>query len=227
MAEDARRAEARGTRRGRGREGGAQVRGRGLREAVRGQGDRRGPRRRRRRGERRGRRSQAEAPRALGRRRWRIGRRQARLAAAGHRPEGERGEGRSGRGRRAHLRDRGDEDGERDHRPGGRNSGGARRGRGRLDLDRRHDRRHQVALFPLRLTAGRGWTDPMSVRHLTLAFAVLALLPATASAAEIYPSVSPTVLRGDGPWSITYKIEVDAGPAPERLLLSVDGSQTY
>ena len=41
----------------------------------------------------------------------------ARLAASGHGVQGGRREGRGGRGGRPDLRDRGDEDGERDHRP--------------------------------------------------------------------------------------------------------------
>jgi hypothetical protein len=67
----------------------------------------------------------------------------------------------------------------------------------------------------------------MSVRHLTLAFAVLALLPATASAAEIYPSVSPTVLRGPPPWHVDYAIEFDSGPAPEQVTFSVSGRNGF
>ena len=70
------------------------------------------------------------AARAQERRRRRRRRRHARLAAAGQRLEGARRAGRRGRGGRARLHHRGDEDGERDHRPQGRQdrrAGGLRR----------------------------------------------------------------------------------------------------
>ena len=79
---------------------------------------------RRRRRPARGRRARAQERR----RRWRR-RRHARLAAAGQRLEGARRAGRRGRGGRARLHHRGDEDGERDHRPQGRHDRRARRSR--------------------------------------------------------------------------------------------------
>ena len=82
--------------------------------------------------------------RGAGRGRRRPGR--DRLADPGHRAEGRGREGRRRRGGRAHLRRRGDEDGERDHGADRRQGRGAERLRGRLDRHRRHDRRHQVAL---------------------------------------------------------------------------------
>ena len=75
--------------------------------------------------------------------RWRRRRRHARLADPGHGPEG-RGRGRCRcRGGCVDLRYRGDEDGERDHRPQvGDDRRAADRGR-RLGRQRRHDRRDQ------------------------------------------------------------------------------------
>ena len=84
------------------------------------------------------------APRAQGGRRWRRRARRADLADPGHGAQGRGREGRSGRGGRARLRDRGDEDGERDHRAVVGHGRGAGRVRGRLDRDRRHHRRDQV-----------------------------------------------------------------------------------
>ena len=99
------------------------------------------PRMRPRRPRQRRRAGTAAAPRrARGRRRRR--RRHARLAAAGHDPPGRRGGRRRRRGGRADRRDRGDEDGERDHRPqGGHGRRAADLGR-RVGLGRRHARRH-------------------------------------------------------------------------------------
>ena len=122
-----------------GREGRARLRGRGLRPPLRRQGDRR-----RRGAQRSGAgHAQGSAPREEGQRRRRRARR-ADLTAPGHRAQGGRGAGRAGGGGRARLRDRGHEDGERDHRAERRHGRGARGGRGRRDLDRRQDRRHQV-----------------------------------------------------------------------------------
>ncbi len=84
------------------------------------------------------------AARAGRRRRWRWWRRHTRLAASGHGPQGRRRAGRAGGGGRAGMRDRGDEDGERDHRAqGGQGVRAAdrRRGVGRL---RRHARCDQL-----------------------------------------------------------------------------------
>ena len=93
-------------------------------------------------GGRRRRRAQARAARARQRRRRRR-RRHAHLADAGHRAQGRRRAGRRRGGGRADLRDRGHEDGERDHRPqGGDRRRAARRGR-RLGGLGRHARRHQ------------------------------------------------------------------------------------
>ena len=94
-----------------GRDGRAQVRGRGVRAQVRREGDRRADAQRGRAGQ------AGPAPRAQGGRRRGRRPRPARLAAPGHRAQGRRRAGRAGRGGRADLRDRGDEDGERDHRP--------------------------------------------------------------------------------------------------------------
>ena len=88
-------------------------------------GVRRERQRRRRRGRRRPRAPRRE--RALGRRRRRR-RRHAALAAAGQRAQGRGRAGRGRRGGRAGLHHRGDEDGERDHRPQG--------GHGRRAADR-------------------------------------------------------------------------------------------
>src|SRR5437588_3538447 len=62
---------------------------------------------------------------------------------------------------------------------------------------------------PMRVVAAAAWM---------LASLVFA---AQASAVEIYPSSSPDVLRGAGPWTITDTIEFDAGPAAEALDLNV------
>ncbi len=139
-------ARRRGRRcRGRGRaEGRARLRGRGLGQALRGQGDRRGGRGERRGAGRGGSGEAAEAARAGGGRRLRAPRSWSRRYRASVLKRRDR-EGRRGRGGGAHLRDRGDEDGERDHRAPVGEGRGARGGRGRRDLLRRHDRRHQVA----------------------------------------------------------------------------------
>jgi hypothetical protein len=42
-----------------------------------------------------------------------------------------------------------------------------------------------------------------------------------AAAAEIHPSVFPSVLRGQGPWDVTYLVELDSGPSAEQVVLSV------
>ena len=159
VAEIARATEARRARGGRrrprrGAEGRADVHGRGLREALRRQGDRAAVRRWRRR-ERRGTRSrrrhgcpQGAATRARRLRWWRWRRRwrHARLAAPGHRAEG-RGRARCGRpGGGTRVRDRGDEDGERDHRPQGGDGVGAADRRRRLGGERRHARGHHGRL---------------------------------------------------------------------------------
>ena len=132
-----------------GRRGGrgdrrARVRRRGVGPQVRREGDRRSAH-----GQRRGpgrRRQEGTAPRAqVGRRRGRRPR-PARLADPGHGAQGRRRAGRGGRGGRADLRDRGHEDGERDHRPVGGQGRGAERLRGRLRRHRRHHRRHQMTM---------------------------------------------------------------------------------
>ena len=133
LAEEARVPQGREAGRGRGAQGRARLRRRGLRAALRRQGDRRGVRRRRR--QRRRRRAQApEARRArsVGRRRARS----ARIAAPGKHVEGEGEEGRHSRGRPAPLHHRGDEDGERDHGPQGRRDHRAPDRRGQADKRR-------------------------------------------------------------------------------------------
>ena len=103
-------------------DGRAGLHGRGLGPALRRQGHRaagaRG-RQRRRAGSRRDRGAPTPAPRRALRRRGRRGRGHARLAAPGQRLQGARRGRRGGRGGRARVRHRGDEDGERDHRPQG------------------------------------------------------------------------------------------------------------
>ena len=146
------RREAARALRGRRRGGDPRLQGRGLRQALRRQGDRRGPRGRRSRPGRRPARSRRSAS-ARRRRRQRL-QRGAALAAAGHHPQSRRREGRRGRRGRPDLRDRGDEDGERDHRPPLRQGRGAQRHRGRRGRQRRHPRRHQVA--PERARSRRG-----------------------------------------------------------------------
>ena len=56
---------------------------------------------------------------------------------------------------------------------------------------------------------------------------VLAALVAApvASAATVYPSVSPPALRGQGPWDVTYQVELDSGPVAEHV--AVDVSSTW
>ena len=116
-----------------GRQDRAQLPGRGWRKALRRQGDRRRGRCTRGRGaRRRDRPSQATEARAIRRRRrrGRLGKR-SRRPAAGQRLQGP---GRGGPGRldrRRDSRDRGDEDGERDHRPQERQGHQARRQGGR------------------------------------------------------------------------------------------------
>ena len=51
------------------------------------------------------------------------------------------------------------------------------------------------------------------------AFVFLAMA-GPASAVVVHPSVAPSVLRGSGPWDVTYKVELDAGSAPEQVTLS-------
>ncbi len=133
-----------GGRRGGGRQGRARLHSRGGQPPLLREGDRPTARRRRRRSCQLGRAEARPATRARGR--WRRRRRQrgAHLTASGHRPEGEREEGRGGRVRRPRLRHRGDEDGERDHRPPRRQGRGAERERGRSDWGRGHDCSHQI-----------------------------------------------------------------------------------
>ena len=124
-----------------GREGLARVRRGGVRPPFRRDGDRRGDGGERRRARRR---EEGPAPRAQERR----GRRRTRrpdVADSGNGAEGGRREGRRGGRGRAHLRDRGHEDGERDHGSQRRHRRGARGVRGRLGGHWRHHRRHQVA----------------------------------------------------------------------------------
>ena len=130
--------------RGRGGRGDGRPRlqGRGLRQALRRQGDRRG-RRRHRPGRQRRRPQAAEARAQIRRRPQRLERGTA-IAAAGHGLQSRGREGRRGRRGRPDLRDRGDEDGERDHGAPGRQGRGAERGRGRLRLGRRRPRDHQI-----------------------------------------------------------------------------------
>ena len=133
--------EGRRRRRG-GREGVTRVRRGGVRPPLRRDGDRRGRAERRQRHRRRGHPSGAAA-RAQGRR-WRRSPRCAHLAHAGHRAEGGGRAGRHGGGGRPGVRDRGHEDGERDHRAVRGDHRAARRVRGQLRGQRRHHRRHQV-----------------------------------------------------------------------------------
>ena len=145
LAEGARlRGRAGGRRRRRGARG-AHLHRRGLGQALRRRRARRADRRRRRR------RRQRRRPQAAPKRERKSGggggsrRRHARLAAAGQRLEGDGRAGRRRRGGRARLHHRGDEDGERDLRPQGRNDRRAGRPGGRRGEVRRHDRDHQVA----------------------------------------------------------------------------------
>ena len=114
-------------------------------QALRGRRPRRGrsPRAARRAANGAARRPAPQARRAQVRRRRRR-RRHARLAAAGQHVEGARRGGRRRRRGRAHLHHRGDEDGERDHRPQGRQGRRARRQGGRPITTGDTHRRHQV-----------------------------------------------------------------------------------
>ncbi len=100
----------------------------------------RGQRRRARR------RQGAQARRAQGRRRRRP--RPRRVAAAGQHVEGPRRAGPDRRGGPDPLHHRGDEDGERDHRPEGGHGRGAPRQGGRADQQRRAHRPHRLARPP-------------------------------------------------------------------------------
>jgi hypothetical protein len=40
---------------------------------------------------------------------------------------------------------------------------------------------------------------------------------APAAAVDVFPSFSPAVLKGSPPWTITYRVELDTGPAAERV----------
>ena len=91
-----------------------------------------------------GRQEAAEARAQVRRRAQRL-QRGAALAHAGDGLQSRGREGRRGRRGRSDLRDRGDEDGERDHGPPRRQGRGAERGRGRLGVERRHPRGDQVA----------------------------------------------------------------------------------
>ena len=95
------------------------------------------------------------------------------VADPGDGPEGRRREGRGRRGGRARVRDRGDEDGERDHRAQGRHGRRAPGRRRRLGGDRRHARGDQLGArvastfsawirccAPVRRPAGRGAPAP-------------------------------------------------------------------
>ena len=109
----------------------SRLQGRGLRQALRRQGDRRGGR-----GRRCGRQRQAPAEtRAQGRRGGERLERVAALAPAGHRAQSRGRAGCLGRGGRPDLRDRGDEDGERDRRPPLRQGHRPQRRRRRLSLE--------------------------------------------------------------------------------------------
>ena len=116
------------------REGRARIRRRGLRAQVRGQGHRR--RLRPQRGGREHRRGEEGAAARAPVRRGRGRTRRARVSDPGNCSQGCRGEGRRCRGGSSHLRGRGHEDGERDHRPHVGNGGGAGRVRRRLDRHR-------------------------------------------------------------------------------------------
>ena len=134
---------------------------RGVRQALRGQGARRGVRARRGRRRRRG-------AGGGGRKAPKRGERKAAAAAAaptssnsplqGNMWKVARRRGRRGRGGPAHLHHRGDEDGERDHRPQGRQDRRARRQGGRADQVRRPDRDDHVAAAADR-DASRGDDD--------------------------------------------------------------------
>ena len=82
--------------------------------------------------------------------------RRDRLAAPGHRAQGRCREGRPGRRGGARVRDRGHEDGERDHRAERRHRRGAGRVRGRVCRHRRHHRRHPVGRCPPRSSSEAG-----------------------------------------------------------------------
>ena len=114
------------------------VRRRGLRKALR------RSRRRRPAGQRR-RSHPPAAPRTPGRRR-RRGRRHAGVTPSRQHLQGPRRAGRDRRRGRARLHHRGDEDGERDHRPQGRRDRRAADRRGRRRVGRRHLGRDQVRL---------------------------------------------------------------------------------
>ncbi len=126
------------------RDGLARLQGRGVGQALRGHGDRRG---RKRGGAGRGRAETAEAREESGRRGGRL-ERVAPLTAAGHGAESRGRAGRRGRRGRPDLRHRGDEDGERDRRPPLRQGHDPERRRGRRRLGRRHPRRHRVIRDP-------------------------------------------------------------------------------
>src|SRR4051812_39007388 len=86
-------------------------------------------------------------------------------------------------------------------------------------------------LSPLSLTDRRFGEDllvrfvaPLRARLFgcAVAFVFAALLGAGgASAAEIYPSSSPDVLRGLPPYSVTYRFEFNTGALPEQVAFSV------
>lgn len=62
------------------------------------------------------------------------------------------------------------------------------------------------------------------MRICVLAASALLALATAASAADVHPSVSPSVLRGTGPWQVTYQLEFDSGPLPEQVVLSASSA---
>ena len=133
----------------------ARLQGRSRRAPARGQGDRR----RRARG-RRGRRQAPAQARALQRLGGRRQRSLAAIAASGNGAQGRGRQRRRGRRGRSHLRDRGDEDGERDHSPRRRQGDRAQRLRGRCDRRRRRDLQDRVGV----MSEGLPWRGPGGAR---------------------------------------------------------------
>ena len=131
-------------RRGRGwRAARPRLQGRGLRQALRRKGDRRGRVGRRR--ARRGRQAAAETRTQVRRERRRL-QRVASLPPPGHRPESRCRAGRHSRRGRPDLRNRGDEDGERDSRPPPRQGHRPKRDRRCCCFQRRRTSRHRVGV---------------------------------------------------------------------------------
>jgi hypothetical protein len=63
----------------------------------------------------------------------------------------------------------------------------------------------------------------------TVALVVVSALVGVSSAvaAQIFPSVDPPVLKGAGPYQVTYTLEFDTGAAPEQLVLSLRNDEGF